>query len=402
MIINITFRKWAVILLFNLVLLAVSGTLLRYKIAFSLPAIDQQAMLHAHSHFAFSGWLSQAFMFMMLLAVFRKTTEPVSEYNTILLTHLISAYGILISFLFGDNNLVYIIFSLINVIAALWFAGKIFGKLKSSIIETTFRWFKTALVFFVLSLLGSVVYSWIHISGNTNIKLHLIIEYFFLHFTYNGWFVFAGFGLLYSFFTDEIRNSKRLYRIWLMFTIACVPAYLLSVLWLKLNLVVHLIVVAAALMQLVAWFMLMPAIKKLNNLNKVTSVLWMLAAVAYTIKLILQAGSTIPELSHFAFGYRPVVIGYLHLMLLGVCSFFVIGSLLHSGLIRLNKIIFTGVLVFITGVILNELFLSVQGISAIVGTYFASIQYWLFGAVLVIFCGAVTLFTGILKTDTGS
>ena len=51
------FSKWLRISLFNLMLVAFLGMILRYKILFSLPFLDQKHLLHAHSHFAFSGWV---------------------------------------------------------------------------------------------------------------------------------------------------------------------------------------------------------------------------------------------------------------------------------------------------------------------------------------------------------
>jgi hypothetical protein len=42
----------------SLLIVAILGTLMRYKIAYSLPIFEQKNLLHAHSHFAFSGWIS--------------------------------------------------------------------------------------------------------------------------------------------------------------------------------------------------------------------------------------------------------------------------------------------------------------------------------------------------------
>lgn len=51
--------RYSVISLF---IVAVLGTLMRYKIAFSFPYFDQKNLLHAHSYFAFSGWISHFFI----------------------------------------------------------------------------------------------------------------------------------------------------------------------------------------------------------------------------------------------------------------------------------------------------------------------------------------------------
>ena len=59
-------QRWIRISLFNLLLVASIGVILRYKIAFALPFIDQKHLLHGHSHFAFAGWISQALMVLLV------------------------------------------------------------------------------------------------------------------------------------------------------------------------------------------------------------------------------------------------------------------------------------------------------------------------------------------------
>ncbi|MEY3762201.1 MAG: hypothetical protein RL281_806, partial [Pseudomonadota bacterium] len=53
-----------------------------------------------------------------------------------------------------------------------------------------------------------------------------------------------------------------------------------------------------------------------------------LVVIAVSIKLFLQLGSTVHFLSDLAFSFRPIVIGYLHLVLLGVITLFIIGYVL--------------------------------------------------------------------------
>jgi hypothetical protein len=66
-------KKWLQFSLFNLFLVALLGLTLRYKIAFSLPFIDQQFLLHGHSHFAFAGWVTQALMTLLIGYLSEKT-----------------------------------------------------------------------------------------------------------------------------------------------------------------------------------------------------------------------------------------------------------------------------------------------------------------------------------------
>ena len=51
------------LLLLNLLIVASLGVLMRYKIAFEFPFFNQKNIQHAHSYFAFSGWVTQALLF---------------------------------------------------------------------------------------------------------------------------------------------------------------------------------------------------------------------------------------------------------------------------------------------------------------------------------------------------
>ena len=49
--IQIQTQKWLRIAFLNLLIVALLGGLMRYKIAYSLPFIDQRNFMNAHSHF---------------------------------------------------------------------------------------------------------------------------------------------------------------------------------------------------------------------------------------------------------------------------------------------------------------------------------------------------------------
>ena len=58
--------KWLTISFLNLLLVAALGFILRYKIAFYLTFVEQKHLLHSHSHFAFSGWVTQTLMVLLI------------------------------------------------------------------------------------------------------------------------------------------------------------------------------------------------------------------------------------------------------------------------------------------------------------------------------------------------
>lgn len=390
MVIGKAYRNWLWISIFNLFLLALVGTLLRYKIAFALPIVDQKSLLHAHSHFAFAGWITQALLILLVHAVsVISGTDIHRRYIKLWMLNLISAYGMLFAFpLTGGYGAVSIAFSTISMLGNWWFGIMLWRDMnRSERRGISFYWFKMAIVFMFMSSAGPFALAYQMSTHSTDVRWHLIAEYFFLHFQYNGWFLFSLMGLLHAVIPANLKHDIRLLRVFAFYTIACIPAYFLSVLWLDIPLAVYWIIVFAALLQVAGWLLLIPVMRESKLRRGIGRSLWILAAFAFSIKLLLQAGSTIPELSHFAFGYRPVVIGYLHLMLLGVCTLFIIGYAFHAGFLSDNKGAIAGVWIFTAGVIYNEVLLFIQGLTAVIGTYIASIQYWLFSAALTMLIG---------------
>jgi hypothetical protein len=95
------FYRWIYISFFNLLIVALLGVVMRYKIAFSLPFINQKNFLNAHSHFAFAGWISQALMFFIVLYIYQNSPFfSYKKYRLLLWLNLLTAYGMLCSFPF--------------------------------------------------------------------------------------------------------------------------------------------------------------------------------------------------------------------------------------------------------------------------------------------------------------
>ncbi|HQD12568.1 MAG TPA: hypothetical protein PLW43_06470, partial [Chitinophagales bacterium] len=119
---NVVVRRWIKIAIFNLFLVAVIGTMLRYKIAFSLPFIDQKKLLHGHSHFAFSGWVSLAVMVLMVDYLSRELQRDFfASYKWLLGLQLFSAYAMMIAFPIQGYAFFSILFSTLSVFVSYFF-----------------------------------------------------------------------------------------------------------------------------------------------------------------------------------------------------------------------------------------------------------------------------------------
>jgi len=400
-----TAQKWISICFINLLIVALLGVTLRYKIAFSLPFVDQKHLLHGHSHFAFAGWITQFLMVLMVhqLAGYTKQDE-FKKYNYLLWGNLITAYGMLVAFPIQGYGLFSISFSTLSIINGYVFGYQYWRAIhKTQFNLNSFRWFKSGIVFNVISSIGAFTLAYLMATKSVSQTAYLLSVYGFLHFQYNGWFFFAIVGLLIGRFElDTKKNKSTLHKIYWVFSIACVPAYFLSALWLNMPTFLYMIVIIAAIAQCIAWVYLFLEIKRAQLFNRsVHSIIgkWILtlSAISLTIKLLLQLLSTLPGLSNIAFGFRPIIIGYLHLMLLGVISLFIIGFTVKTGLLKITQSIKWGLSLFIIGVIVNQLFLMLQGLYAMQYTGMPNIAIFLLGAAMLMFTGLVFLNYGIIK-----
>jgi hypothetical protein len=406
---NVSLKKWLQVSLLNLMLVAAIGVVLRYKIAFSLPWVDQKYLLHGHSHFAFAGWVTLALM-SLLVQYLTENGRPhaFKKYRWLLYANLFTAYGMLVSFPLEGYALFSIIFSTLSIFVSYAFAVVYISDLKKlSYNNSTHSWFKSAIFFNALSSLGAFTLAFMLATQQINEHIYLASIYFFLHFQYNGWFFFACMGLLnYQLYKAGI-NDTMLKKIFWLFFIACIPAYLLSALWLPLPSWIYWVVVIAALLQLYGWVMLVSQIKPFlpdvrKNLPPFSRAIFVLAALALSLKLILQALSVIPSLSTLVFGFRPIVIGYLHLVLLGVITLFILGYIISQQHILLNKIGYTGLAVFIAGVLLNEAILMIQGAGDIWYIAIPHTELLLLAAAIILFSGMLLLNIGLSKTAYAS
>lgn len=406
---NDSLPKWLQVSLFNLLLVSGIGVILRYKIAFSLPWIDQQFLLHGHSHFAFTGWVSQVLM-CLLVQFLTENGLPVAfqKYRWLLYGNLFTGYGMLVSFPLEGYALFSIIFSTASIFVSYVFAWVYIKDLKRLPVQQSISsWFVSALLFNVLSSLGAFALAFMLASGRGNEHLYLGAVYFFLHFQYNGWFFFACMGLFSYQLIKAGGSDQQIKKVFRLFLLACVPAYGLSVLWLSIPGWIYGLVVAAVFMQLYGWMKLLltagpyiPAFRKVISQN--TWYLFVLVALALSIKLVLQALSVIPSLNKLAFGFRPVVIGYLHLVLLGVISLFILAYIFSRKYLALTRTGVYGLAVFVTGIILNEIFLMGEGTGDLFNRPLSHTPLLLLGAAVILFSGLLIINLSLYRAGYAS
>lgn len=402
-------KFWLKFSLINLFLVAFLGLIMRYKIGFEFPFFDQKFLQHSHSHFAFSGWISHTLMVLMVLFLENRIKNIenrfLDKYKLVLTSNLICAYGMLIFFIVQGYGLFSILFSTASIVVACIFAYYFIKDLKLiSNEDLSKNWFKAALFFNLISSIGTFILAYMMVSKNIYQDEYLASIYYYLHFQYNGWFFFACMGLFFHFAALKSTDNPFFKKTFDLFFIACIPAYFLSTLWLNIPIWLYVITIVAALTQVYTWFRFLFMILKtkkesFKNYPIVLQYVLGFVALALSIKFLLQLGITIPLISQLAFGFRPIVIAYLHLVLLAFVSLFLLFYIYANDLIKFSKSIKFGLLLFAIGVFLNEIVLAIQGIASFSYTVIPSVNELLLGIALLLVLGiGITTFFSLKKS----
>ena len=345
---------------------------MRYKIAYSLPIVDQKHVQEAHSHFAFYGWITQIIYVLIIRYLHGILSEQqLKKYHTLLVVNAIAAFVMIPSFIYNGYYWASIAASTVALLTSFAFFFFLLMDLKGKQ-DLVKPWLIGGLFFAVISSVGVFGLSYMMSSGNMTQNLYLASTYYYLHFQYNGFFIFTCIGLLLHSLREigaEISEKDNKLIFWLMF-IGCVIGFGLSVLWMKMPLWIFVAIILGTIAQTIGSVKLYMVLKKnwpklVLNFSALQRFVLMYVGFAFFAKIVLQLGSTIPVLSQFAFGFRNVVIAYLHLILLMCVSAFLINQILATNVFKMTKPVTTGLKLLLLGIFLNEAVLGLMGIFSI-------------------------------------
>lgn len=384
---SIKIETWLKISIINLLFVALLGTIMRYKIGFELPFLNYKHLLHSHSHFAFSGWISHTLTVLMIVFLKRHSAQiDTSKYSFLILGNLITAYGMLVAFIIQGYAFWSILFSTLSLFISYGFAFFFFKDLKKiDKNNVSKKWFAAALFFYLISSLGPFGLAYMMATKNIVQLYYINSIYYYLHFQYNGWFFFACIGLL----ADSLQlKTKTFHKVFPWFFISAIITFLLSIVYLKLPIWLFVIMVAATVLQLVLWLILFVDIYKNNRHEFKVHPIFLqsiikIIALCVTIKLVIQLLSSIPSLNKLVYGFRFIIIAYLHLVLLGIISLYLLFNIYSNKYLKLNNTIKYGIMGFVFGVFLNELILAIQGFSAFGYVLVPKVNEMLFTAAII-------------------
>ena len=363
---------WLKFSVFNFLIVALLGVTMRYKILYSMPFLDQKHLQEAHSHFAFYGWITNVIYVLILNYMHNINAQiDLKKYEKLIVVNLIASFTMLGAFLYGGYFWASIAGSTVALLCSFVFFF-FFVRDAKKIQDSSKLWFLAGLFFAVISSVGVFNLGYMMMSKTATQDLYLASEYYYLHFQYNGFFIFSCIGfLLFSMKQAGSGISEKQNKLifWLLFA-GCVIGYGLSVLWMKMPVSIFAVIVVATIMQTIGAVLLFVFIKKnwTNLVLKWSSMhrfVLLYAGFAFAVKIALQLGSTIPALNQFAFGFRNVVIAYLHLVLLMCIATFLVNQILATHYFTITNKLLMGFKLLLLGIFLNELILGLMGVFSI-------------------------------------
>lgn len=314
------------------VILSLWGVLLRLMQVIPIDSLNYSFILHAHSHFAFSGWI-----FLSLALLITKTISPqnLKSYNLFFVLTLVCSFGMLVSFSVQGYKAASIIFSTLFIFLGYHFSYKVLrcNKFRHLALFPKLL-IKASLIYSCISAAGPFALSVIIATGNKGTPIYHNAIYFYLHFQMNGWMLLCSLGLLAN-------GLKRISisvadEMWLrIFIYSIIPLYLLFVLWTASGLLIHVVAFISAAIHLYSWLKILPVL--LSGFK--SSILVKTALLAITIRAFLQIFVCFPEVGSWVFSNRNLIIGYVHLLVLGAVMPIILQQFISAHLIKLNAVL---------------------------------------------------------------
>ncbi|HET6765954.1 MAG TPA: hypothetical protein VFH08_01100, partial [Chitinophagaceae bacterium] len=222
---------------------------------------------------------------------------------------------------------------------------------------------------------------------------------------YNGFFTLSVFALLFhqKIGSLSIVARRKIQQFASVLCLSIPPSLFLSLLWHHYNFYLRAIAVIGCGLILLTVFLFFRIPHKKEKAfvhqHKLPALLVNLSIASFVIKMILQTGTIIPWLGNAVFGYRPIIIGFLHLVFLGLVTFYILSYFLDKGILSLQLAITKfAVLFFITAIIFNEAILLTDGVGRLFKISNPVYDRLLWAASIGLFTGALLLITARIKS----
>ncbi|WP_146198770.1 hypothetical protein [Pararcticibacter amylolyticus] len=326
------------------------GVILRLMFVWPVPGVNYSFFLHAHSHFAFSGWIFLALSVLISCQIHGSMLS--AGFKKMFMLTLISAFGMLISFSVQGYKLISISFSTLFIFTNFYFTWLVLRdkQFHAGFTRDSLKLLKASLFFLCFSCLGPFALAPLMKMGLKGSVLYQDAIYFYLHMQMNGWMLLAALALIVNRYKIEAGNRSA--RRWLqIFIWSTLPLYLIFTLWGSQSVVIRGIALAATLLNVFGWFRILISIR---NKKPQLPAFIKIALIAVSIKCVFQVVICFPAIGNWAFSQRNLIIGYIHLLMLGAITSVILDSFTFSGLFsgpdipRLNRSFASVVILYVT------------------------------------------------------
>ncbi len=361
-------KSWSKASLFFFLMVAVIGTTLRAAGYFNIP-LGYRNLVHAHSHTGFQGWV-YTIMFLIITSIYISPEKlKKGKYSLQFKLTLLVLAGVLVSFSLQGYGLYSIVFSTLFQVLNYWFIYR-FLKDTADTLSTQYslKFIKTGLHFGLISTLLPYAIGITSAKGLNGTELYQSLIYTFLHFQYNGWFLFIVIGLFFRFLEIHAPavNSTYIWCFYWFFTLAFIPATALSLLGMSFSSHLLFFAIFAAVFQIAGLICFLLIIKqmpfKLKSKSYFSKVFLYLFLISFVLKVTVQGLSVLPSMWELAFFEKNIVLAYLHLSLIGTISFLLIAWLFELGYLGHSHLTKTGSVLLISGFFITEIILLTGGL----------------------------------------
>lgn len=369
-------KYWGRLATFYLLLVAIFGILLRYAFVNNLGFVFQ-FFKHTHSHVAFLGWVFNA-VFILIIYFYFNTINKTIKWQFYLFQF--SIVGMLLTFPFQGYAPLSIAFSTLHIIVSIWFYFSTLRKITGD--DPSVKWVKLGAFYMVISNLGPLSLGPILMSHlKDSFIYHLSLQHY-LHFQYNGWFVTVLIGLLIKSFNLRLKNDKLIF---VLLGWSVIPLFFSTVALIEPHPLYYVIGTIGALAQLIGFVILvLDTSKSYKFKHPLYKVVLMFVACCFLLKTIFQLSIPFPSISGMITTSHNPVIGFLHLIFLGVISNGLLVLLVHEKFIKNDGLTPWAFAMFNMGVVLMVGLLFIQPFY-VPADYFT----WLFYSTIPIFLGVL-------------
>ena len=328
-----------------------------------IPYFEYLNILHTHSHLALLGWGHLMLVGGMVFGLV-KEKDQLKDYKLLFLGTVISLLGMLFSFPFQGYGAVSISFSTLHVLLSYGFAYKLLRVIESREKTPATRLIRLSIWFMVLSTFGLWSLGPVSATLGRMHELYFMTIQWFLHFQLNGWFVLGLLGLILLYFEEKgFKINWPAYQEWVL-VISVLMTFMLAVTWAAPQPIFFQINGLAVVIQLIAYFWILKSVFSLVKTDQMVGyarLLLVLALASLVAKAILQALLIFPSIAVISYSIRMYVIGFLHLVLLGAMTMGVSAVAIARGWISDQPISKLGWILLISGFVITEILLFLQG-----------------------------------------